>query len=150
MHPRGGPHLTAEMRSCWHFKLITCQWSPNYTVNIILLHIHITPAWFHHNKMTAIIWADVKKSSNKHEIMKILIAFQSVRWPRTVPPSVRKDSLGTVLLYSDLLRQAGKRIFWSCWKGDWTFLSLVLGCKASLLHYWEEIALSTVSIRFFE
>lgn len=51
---RGGLHLAAGVHSCWHFKLITGWWSLNYTVNIIVLHIHIMPVWFHHNNILAI------------------------------------------------------------------------------------------------
>lgn len=150
---RGSPHLAAGMHSCWHFKLITHQWSLNYTINIILLHIHIMPAWFHHNNIPAIIWADVKnKSSNKCEIMKILITFQSVGWPCTVPlqrgKTTRNLCSGSYAAVLWPTRTSGEENSLILLKG-WLNL-LVFGCKASLLHYREEIAVSTISMKSFE
>lgn len=99
-YARGGPHLAAGVHSCWHFKLVIHQQGLNYLVNIILLHSHIMPAWFHHNSIPVIILAAVKnKSSKKCEVMKALIAFlpgSRVAMPCT--PAAHADNTGFVLL----------------------------------------------------
>lgn len=99
-YARGGPHLTAGVHSCWHFQLVIHQQGLNYLVNIVLLHSHIMPAWFHHNNIPVIILAAVKnKSSKKCEIMKALIAFlPGSRVAMHCTPAAHTDNTGFVLV----------------------------------------------------